>query len=168
MTGTSWMDHEFFTNQLDRSQTGWDWLSLQLADNTELMLFHVRRKDGSIDPHGAGTYVDARGKTTHLRADDFMLQPLEEKWTSPVTRATYPIRWKIAVPKLAVELEANTPLKTQELAGNSKLTPSYWEGAIVLSGRRNAQPLVGVGYLEMTGYDHPVPLAPQPPPFRER
>jgi predicted secreted hydrolase len=160
VAGTSWMDHEFFTNQLDSSQAGWDWLSLQLADNTELMLFHIRHKDGSMDPYAAGTYVDAQGKATHLRADDFTLQPLAEKWTSPLTRAAYPVRWKIAVPKLAIELEANTALESQELAGNSKLVHSYWEGAIVLSGRKNAQALAGVGYLEMTGYDRSVQLAP--------
>jgi predicted secreted hydrolase len=160
VTGTSWMDHEFFTHQLDRNQTGWDWLSLQLGDNTELMLFRIRRKDGSIDPYSAGTYIDARGKTTHLRAQDFTFQPLGEKWTSPITRATYPVHWKIAIPNLAIELEAKTHLDSQELTGNTKLAPNYWEGAIVLSGRRNAQPLSGVGYLEMTGYDRPVQLAP--------
>ncbi|HXN94801.1 MAG TPA: carotenoid 1,2-hydratase, partial [Candidatus Acidoferrales bacterium] len=82
VSGTSWMDHEFFTHQLEPNQTGWDWLSLQLEDRTEVMLFHIRRKDGSIDPYSAGTYVDAEGKTTHLRSGDFMLQPVGEKWTS--------------------------------------------------------------------------------------
>ena len=160
VSGTSWMDHEFFTRQLDSSQTGWDWLSLQFADNTELMLFHIRRKDGSIDPYSAGTYVDALGKTTHLRASDFTLQPLAETWTSPVTHATYPVQWKIAVPKLALEFEAKTPLASQELAGNAKFLPNYWEGAIAITGSRNAKPLSGLGYLEMTGYDRPVQLAP--------
>jgi predicted secreted hydrolase len=160
VTGTSWMDHEFFTHQLDSNQTGWDWLSLQLADSTELMLFQIRRKDGSVDPYSAGTYIDAQGKSTHLRAGDFTLQPLEERWTSPITHAAYPVHWKIAVPKLAIELDASTPLASQELTGNSKLGPNYWEGAIVLSGRRSSQTLNGVGYLEMTGYDHPVQFAP--------
>lgn len=160
VTGTSWMDHEFFTHQLDPGQTGWDWLSLQFSDNTELMLFHIRRRDGSIDRYSAGTYIDAQGKTTHLRVEDFMLQPLEEKWTSPITRARYPVRWRIVVPGLGFELETKTRLESQELAGDSKLAPNYWEGAIVLTGRRNAQLLAGVGYLEMTGYDRPVQLAP--------
>jgi predicted secreted hydrolase len=160
VSGSSWMDHEFFTYQLEANQTGWDWLSLQFADNTELMLFHIRRNDGSVDPYSAGTWIDALGKTTHLRAGDFTLQPFEERWTSPVTRATYPIQWKIAVPKLGLEIEAKTPLASQELTGQTKLAPNYWEGAIVLSGLRNAQPLTGVGYLEMTGYDRPVQLAP--------
>jgi len=158
VTGTSWMDHEFFTHQLDANQTGWDWLSLQFADNTELMLFHIRRSDGSIDPYSAGTYVDAQGKTTHLRESDFRLEPLAEKWTSLVTHATYPIQWRIAVPKLGLELEAKTPLASQELASSAKFSPNYWEGAIVLTGYHNEQSLSGVGYLEMTGYDRPVQL----------
>ena len=79
VSGTSWMDHEFFTHELSSGQIGWDWLSLQLADNTELMIFHIRRRDGSVDPHSAGTYVDAQGKTTHLRESDFVLEPLHGK-----------------------------------------------------------------------------------------
>ena len=160
VAGVSWMDHEFFTHQLDANQAGWDWLSLQLGDHTELMLFHLRRTDGSIDPYSAGTFVDSYGKTTHLRSSDFKLELAGETWTSPVTGATYPIHWKIAIPKLGIELEAKTPLASQELTGNTKLAPNYWEGAIVLTGHRNAQPLSGTGYLEMTGYDRPVQLAP--------
>jgi predicted secreted hydrolase len=36
------IDRAFFTHQLEAQQVGWDWLSLQLSDNTELMLFHIR------------------------------------------------------------------------------------------------------------------------------
>jgi predicted secreted hydrolase len=158
--GSSWMDHEFFTHQLDPEQIGWDWLSLQLDDHTEVMLFHIRRKDGSIDPHSAGTYIDAQGKTAHLHSNDFRLEPSEEKWTSPRTGAAYPIHWSIAIPKLGIALEAKTPLASQELTGKTKLTPDYWEGAVVLAGTRIAKPISGVGYLEMTGYGHPVRLAP--------
>jgi predicted secreted hydrolase len=158
--GTSWMDHEFFTHQLEPSQTGWDWLSLQLEDHTEVMLFRIRRKDGSIDPYSAGTYVDANGKTTHLRSADFTLQPSGEIWKSPHTGARYPIHWRVVIPKLSIELEAKTPLESQELTGKTKLAPNYWEGAIVLTGQRKTQPLTGVGYLEMTGYDRPVQITP--------
>src|SRR5216683_3010014 len=160
VSGTSWMDHEFFTQQLEPEQIGWDWLSLQLDDHTEVMLFHIRRKDGSLDPHSAGTYVDAQGETTHLRSSDFKLESVGEKWTSPNTDAVYPIHWSIAIPKLGIALEAKTPLASQEQAGKTKLAPNYWEGAVVLAGTRNARALGGAGYLEMTGYDHPLQLAP--------
>jgi predicted secreted hydrolase len=66
------------------------------------------------------------------------------------------------VPKLGIELEASTKLRSQELSGKSTFAPSYWEGAINLSGRKNGSAVQGVGYLEMTGYDHPVELGTAP------
>jgi predicted secreted hydrolase len=158
ISGVAWMDHEFFTHQLSSDQRGWDWFSLQLTDNTELMLFEIRRKDGTLDPFSAGTYVDSNGQSVHLRAMDFSLKPAGQSWTSSITGATYPIQWSISVPKLGIELEATTKLRSQELSGKSTLTPSYWEGAINLSGRKNGSTAQGVGYLEMTGYDRPVEL----------
>jgi len=160
VAGLAWMDHEFFTHQLEASQVGWDWLSLQLEDNTELMLFHIRRKDGSLDPFSAGTYVDAHGKSLHLRVEDFILQPLTETWASPLTHAVYPIAWKIVIPKLGIELEVHTTLAPQELSRTEEFVPSYWEGAITLAGHRGNLSMSGVGYLEMTGYDRAVKLAP--------
>jgi predicted secreted hydrolase len=155
VSGVAWMDHEFFTQHPAADQAGWDWLSLQLDDNTELMLYRFRRKDGSFDPYSSGTYIDAAGKFLHLRSGDFFLQPQTETWTSPDTHAIYPLHWKIAVPGLGIILEASAQLASQELSGKSKLAPSYWEGAVSVSGRRGHQPLTGVGYLEMTGYDRP-------------
>jgi predicted secreted hydrolase len=160
VAGLAWMDHEFFTHQLQPEQVGWDWLSLQLEDKTELMLFHIRRKDGSIDPYSAGTFVDATGTSTHLRAAEFTLQPVADTWTSPVTHAVYPIHWRISVPRFGIELDVTTPLPSQELTGNAKLAPSYWEGAISLAGHKGPSPLGGAGYLEMTGYDRPFEIAP--------
>ncbi len=156
VSGQAWMDHEFFTEQLSPEQTGWDWLSLQLNDNTEVMLFHIRRKDGSVDAHSAGTYVDAQGHSRHLAISDFSFEPTGDAWQSPTTRATYPIGWNMAIPSLGIMLNAITLLPSQELSGKSSLAPSYWEGAIVLSGTKNGSPLQGSGYLEMTGYDRPV------------
>lgn len=157
--GTSWMDHEFFTNQLEANQVGWDWLSLQLSDDTELMLFRVRRTDGTIDPASAGTYIDQDGRGTHLSVKDFTMEPRAGTWTSPSSHGRYPITWHIAVPPLHIDAEIETPLKTQEIATGDKVTPNYWEGAITLSGRPSSSSLTGVGYLEMTGYAKPVNLA---------
>jgi len=160
VTGSSWMDHEYFTHQLEEEQVGWDWFSVQLNDNTELMLFQIRRKDGSIDPYSAGTYVDASGKSMHLQAGDFSLHPAAARWTSPATQAKYPMQWTIAIPKLGIQLDAKTGLKSQELAGSSKLMPNYWEGAMSFNSRGARSDLAGVGYLEMTGYDRPVEIGP--------
>jgi len=156
--GSSWMDHEFFTHSMDAEQVGWDWLSLQLEDDTELMLYQFRRKDGSSDPYSSGTYVDAQGKQVHLTAADFRLVPSGETWTSDVTRAKYPVAWSVEIPKLGLKLAATTRLKSQELAGGSRIVPSYWEGAIAIEGTRGSVSVRGVGYFEMTGYDRPLEM----------
>ena len=176
--GAAWMDHEFFTHALAPEQVGWDWLSLQLNDQTELMLFRLRRQDGSLDPYSAATYVDASGRSQHLSAREFTLRPLEERredrWTSPSTGATYPIRWQVTIPSLGLEMEVSTRLPQQEMTTSGRLSPNYWEGAVEIAGTRGNSaidssvtlPVTGAGYLEMTGYDRPVRLGAvaSPPP----
>ena len=44
------MDHEFGTSFLEPEQIGWDWFSLQLDDGRDLMIFQLRRADGSSRP----------------------------------------------------------------------------------------------------------------------
>jgi predicted secreted hydrolase len=159
VSGLTWMDHEFFTHSMDANQVGWDWLSIQLADNSEIMLYQIRRKEGSIDPYSSGTYIDAHGKSTPLHASDFVLKPGGETWKSPATSATYPIQWSLSIPKFGIQLEARTDLKQQEISSQADITPSYWEGAIRVKGHKDAEIVEGVGYLEMTGYDRPILLA---------
>ncbi len=143
--GTAWMDHEWFSNSLDASEVGWDWFSIQLDDNTELMLCELRHADGSIDPNSAGTYIDAQGRPTHLKLADFLLRP-ESFWTSAKTHGRYPIRWRIEVPSLGIQLDCAAALDNQELVSEG-VGPTYWEGAVTYSGSAT-----GRGYLEMTGY----------------
>ena len=152
VTGTAWMDHEWFTHELGDDQVGWDWFSIQLDNQTELMLFQLRRKDGSIDPHSAGTYIDREGRARHLKRGEFSLTPARF-WRSPRTKASYPVRWKIQVPSLEIALEATAALNAQELPPDGQAGLAYWEGAVAYSGSAT-----GAGYLEMTGYDKPVRL----------
>ena len=158
-SGLAWMDHEFFTEQLAPDQAGWDWFSVQLGDNTELMLYRLRKKDGSVDPYSAGTFVDAKGHATHLRSMDFVVVPTGERWKSPETSAIYPVAWSIAVPALALQLNVETSLKAQEFASHLRISPNYWEGAMRFEGKRQNTAVHGVGYLEMVGYDAAVALA---------
>jgi predicted secreted hydrolase len=67
VTGAAWMDHEWFTHQLESSQTGWDWFSVQLDNGGDLMRFQLRRRDGGIDPDSSGAYIDKQGRARHLR-----------------------------------------------------------------------------------------------------
>ncbi len=154
--GTSWMDHEFSTESLAANEVGWDWLSIQLGDDTELMLYRLRRTDGSVDRYSSGTYIDGQGRGTHLSARDFSMLPLGETWRSTKSQARYPIAWRVNVPSIGLELQIHAAMQNQELAGKTRLSTSYWEGAIDVSGTRAHKPIAGDGYLEMTGYDKPL------------
>ena len=140
VSGTAWMDHEWFTEQLAPDQLGWDWFSIQLDNHTELMLFELRRKDGSIDPYSSGTFINAAGRAKHLRRENFTLEALA-RWHK------YPIAWHVKIPSLNIDLTSHAVLDNQELRAKQG-GPSYWEGAVDFSGSQH-----GVGYIEMTGYE---------------
>src|SRR5260221_10200254 len=146
--GDTWFDHEGAPNQLTPAQPGWNWLSLQLDDGAELMLYQMRLRDGEIDPNSSGTFIAADGATRHLRRDDFTLKPLAF-WTSKATGARYPIAWQLDVPMLALTAKITTPVENQELVLNPI---AYWEGLIDIVGKRDGRGVKGHGYLELTGY----------------
>ena len=146
--GESWFDHEWATNQLASNQAGWNWLSAQFEDGSELMLYAMRLTNGGIDPVSSGTFVPADGSPIPLTSADFRMDP-KTYWQSQTTKATYPISWQIIVPRLELDFEVQPVLPNQELA----FTPlTYWEGACDLSGERRKQKIRGRGYLELTGY----------------
>ena len=92
------MDHEFGTSFLEPEQTGWDWFSLQLDDGSDLMIFQMRRSDGSIDRHSSGTLVEPDGTSTLITMESgFRLEP-GRPWTSKASGARYPSSWRIMVP----------------------------------------------------------------------
>jgi predicted secreted hydrolase len=152
--GESWMDHEFGTSFLEKEQTGWDWFSLQLDDGSDLMLFQLRRSDGSLDRHSGGTWIGANGESVALDAGDFTLTPLET-WQSKASGARYPISWELEVPKQDMRVRLGTQVGNQELRTERSTGVTYWEGAIEAQGTRAGRPVRARGYLEMTGYAGP-------------
>ena len=156
VTGESWMDHEFGTSFLEPEQRGWDWLSIQLSDDRELMLYQLRRADGSRDLRSSGTLVDRTGKTTHLADADFTMTPGKTTFKSK-NGAVYPIEWSVSIPSQGIELKVTTPMSDQELSLVGSTGIAYWEGIIDVAGQQANRPtgqqaITGVGYLEMTGY----------------
>ena len=148
LTGKTWFDHEWATNQLAANQTGWDWFSLQLEDGNDLMLFQIRTKEGGRDPYSSGTFVSQTGGSQKIEFADFNLVPIDW-WTSPHTKARYPVAWKISIPSRKLDLTIRARFQDQELAAQPF---SYWEGAVGAEGTHDGRPVKGQGYLEMTGY----------------
>jgi predicted secreted hydrolase len=150
VSGNSWMDHEFSTSVLGADAVGWDWFSLQLDNNRELMLFQIRLADGGLETTSHGTLIESDGSTVHLSLEDYTIEPLGS-WTSPHTGAVYPAGWRltIAAPSGPLNLEVWPLLSDQEL----NTTTAYWEGASRITGTDNGEPVAGFGYVELTGYN---------------
>ncbi|MGH8094046.1 MAG: lipocalin-like domain-containing protein [Chthoniobacterales bacterium] len=152
VTGESWFDHEWATNQLAHGQAGWNWVSAQFDDGSDLMLYQMRLTNGRIDPISSGTLVRADGTSLPLTNADFQMTP-ERFWKSRATKANYPIGWRIVVPKEQLDFRIQPALADQELVFGPLV---YWEGAFDLTGSRGGRPIGGHGYLELTGYASPL------------
>jgi predicted secreted hydrolase len=153
VTGLSWMDHEFGSGQLDADQVGWDWFSIQLNDGRELMLYVLRRKDGSVSPQSSGSVIGKDGRVGRLVLAQFT-QRATGTWKSPHTGAIYPSGWSVTVPSLDLRLSLVPTVPDQELSDPGGI--SYWEGAVTVAGASGAP--AGAGYVELTGYAGPISL----------
>ncbi|MBI5878534.1 MAG: carotenoid 1,2-hydratase [Chloroflexi bacterium] len=147
VSGQSWMDHEFGTTGLGSDAVGWDWFSLQLNDGRELMVFQIRRRDGSIEPFSSGTLIMKDGTTHFFPSEQFRVQVLDH-WQSPRTGGRYPSRWTLELPSERITLNIAPLVADQEM----DITFKYWEGAVRISGQSNGATVDGYGYVEMTGY----------------
>ena len=149
--GASWMDHEFGTSFLEPAQQGWDWFSLQLEDGTDIMVYQLRQRDGTVHPNSSGTLVTSAGEIQALSAGDYRLDA-GRVWVSGTSEARYPVEWRVSIPSALLDLEVRAALDAQELHTAESTGVTYWEGAVVVSGTRDGEAVGGRGYLEMTGY----------------
>jgi predicted secreted hydrolase len=143
VSGRAWLDREIFTSQLAARHRGWDWLSLQLADGRDLMVFVLRDQDQAPDLARA-TLVTATGEVRWLDAPLDVLEP-RRWWTSPRSGARYPVAWRLRLPAAGIALDLEAVVEDQENLG-PRSGIAYWEGA-VQAGQKAAR-----GYVELTGY----------------
>jgi predicted secreted hydrolase len=148
VSGTTWMDQEIGSNQLDRAQVGWDWFSFQLDDGRDLMLYALRDSTGGVSWAG-GTLVPREGAPEYLARDAFTVTATEH-WESPQTRAPYPSRWRVTVRAAGLDLDVVPTLADQENRSALATRLFYWEGAVQVRDR--AGRARGRGYVELTGY----------------
>jgi len=152
--GFSWMDHEFSTASLEPGIVGWDWFSLQLSDQTEIMVYLLRKKKGGLHPASSGTYVDGAGRTRHLGKDELKVTVLDT-WRSRQSNAMYPARWQLTIAPMAIELMIAPNLSDQEMQTQASTGVIYWEGSVSAKGTKNGIPIDATGYVELTGYAKP-------------
>ncbi|MEQ8662896.1 MAG: lipocalin-like domain-containing protein, partial [Gammaproteobacteria bacterium] len=142
VSGTAWLDREWSTSALDRTQQGWDWFSLQLADGANLMFYRLRDATGAMGPQSAGTLQHADGRVQRLGPGDVTITETGA-WTSPASGIRYPQGWRLEIPAHGLSLALTARLADQEWRGRFR----YWEGAVAVQGSHE-----GRGYVELTGY----------------
>jgi predicted secreted hydrolase len=152
--GLSWMDHEFSTAPLEAGTVGWDWFSIQLADQSEFMIYLLRQEDGGLNPASSGSYIDSLGVMRHLDRTYFEIQALDS-WKSKSSGAVYPARWRIKIPLLGIDLKVTSNLPDQEMRSGASTGVTYWEGSVSAKGTKGDSPIEGFGYVELTGYAGP-------------
>lgn len=148
VSGHAWLDREWSTPVLSEEQVGWDWFALQFSDNTELMFYQLRRKDGSRDPYSRGVMIRKDGKTQALMYQDVKIEVLDN-WHSPRTGIHYPMGWIMRIPQYQIELTIKPLLEDQEFATSDV---HYWEGAVSITGAGPEGAVNGFGYVELVGY----------------
>lgn len=149
--GLTWMDHEFGSTWLAGDEAGWDWFALQLDTGDDLMIYRLRRKDGTAVPIASGTWVDAQGTTHPLQKGDYSLEPLD-LWTSTETGAKYPTKWRVRVESLGADLIVEAAIPDQEMVMTRFTGVAYYEGAVRASGTFREATTQGLGYMELVGY----------------
>jgi len=149
VSGLAWLDREWSTSALSEGQAGWDWLALQLDDGWDLMLYQLRRGDGTADAFSAGTLVAPDGVYIALTWGEDVTLAATGTWTSPIDGADYPTGWRVEVPGRGWSLSVEPRISNQEL----DLAFRYWEGAVSVEGVGEGGGAVsGRGYVELTGY----------------
>lgn len=152
ITGTAWMDREFGTWAPTENQKGWDWFSIQLDDNSELMVYQLRNSSGERTKFSTGRFNASNGLITKLDFDEFTVEGTS-KWKSPRSGAEYPSGWRVSAPKLGLELVIEPELPDQELDTRGTTMIVYWEGACKVTGTLNNNKVTGKAYVELVGYD---------------
>ena len=111
--GASWMDHEFFSHQLEANQSGWDWFSLQLEDRSELMLFRLRRTGGahrSLFGRNLHRFARSRQASCRRRFYADTGKNLDQRGN----RRTLSVEWTIEVPSIGFKAAVRTPLVSRK------------------------------------------------------
>jgi predicted secreted hydrolase len=162
----AWMDHEYGTHQLSARQVGWDWFSLRMNDDSELMVYLLKQTDGRHGKYSKATFVRPDGSVVHLDYDDLIVEP-GRVWRSPREGGgRYVLEWVIRVPKLNAVYRIKPVFDDSEVDAAVSTNVRYWEGMIRVQAEVEGRPVSGGGYMEICGAARPVKALTALPPSR--
>jgi len=137
---------------------GWDWLEVQLDDNTEITLsamHSVHTKDlkntGDNPPPDAQRDVTGKIIKTDGTTENVSGKLTIKKWLrSKASGAWYPNGWQVEIPDKNIKFTMTPTVDRQLFQTNN--SSEFREGGVIVSGTKDGQAIGGVGFGEGTGY----------------
>ena len=151
VSGMGWMDREFGNIGPNRSVQGWDWMSIQLSDGHDLMLYSVIQRDGTRCLRA--TQVDEDGNSCPLHPGTISLKATQF-WTSRVTSIKYPVAWFIRTEDGTINLRLELELDANEFDTRGSTATFYAESPAKVTGTHRGVAVTGQAFLESVG-EHP-------------
>lgn len=151
VSGEMWYDRQWNCSGVFDRKIGWDWFGIQLQEpKVDLMVYRLYHQKDGREVLGA-SIIKENGETVDISSDQIQLKATEN-WTSPHSKAEYPMHWQISIPDQDLELEVQAAFPDQELELNSNpFQPFfYWEGMSYVKGSYRGKATQGKAYIEMT------------------
>jgi predicted secreted hydrolase len=150
MHGVGWMDHQW--GNIPTEAVSWEWLSIQLDDNREIMVADVwvdGIEQGSFS--GGLNYVGA--SCNQEVWPNYEMTPLAF-WTDPQSGREFAVKWRVTLnePTRQVDLVVDRRIDQSVMRlGIFDLLPlCFWEGPCTVSGTINGQSVSGTAFAEVT------------------
>lgn len=172
--GQGWYDHEFGVGEVynvdlaaerqlpaaerkrvveerrarfDASMVGWNWISVQFDDGTELSVYPEQYVCLNKSAGDHAITIGPRGERAVFT--EFTLTELAH-WQSAITFVEYPTRWRLQIPEAEIDLEVKTAFDDQEVV-TLIARNSFYEGRVDVCGTKRGKRVTGVGFVERSG-----------------
>ncbi len=170
--GVGWFDHQWGDFFVTPIRNPWleeyEWMSIQLDTEDEVMLTTVWERDGttpSLAAYGGAGLIQRDGTLGSLVGAHRWTR--RSFWESPDTGDVYSARWRFDAPEWDMHLDIvprekdqltplvdESPLTARGLASRLAMGPanwlgSFWEGSCRVTGSFRGAPVKGVAFAEL-------------------
>jgi len=150
VSGPAWLDRAWGEVPFAGGQLALNRFEIQLVDGRDLLCLELRRREGGGTPIPSCLLIAADGMVEHFGRRRARLEP-EGEWVSPLDGTRFPLRWRLSIPEIGLELTIDPMAENQEIL----FEPRAWSGAVLVRGSAGGSPVTGRGHLELTGYEPP-------------
>jgi len=152
VVGTGWVDHQFGDFDYTEKYEGYEWFSIKLDNNVDIICWNVFEDGASVNP--VMTYMLSDNSVEV--PETFSIDPMDY-WISPKMRK-YPSKWRLTEPSRKLDIIIDTVIPNQLL-----YLPYPWreekieiylvglyEGNTTIEGTYEGRQVRGAGFAELT------------------